>query len=504
MNHHPHNPDDSDGPDRLDGLARRAVTAPPTRIPGLATLRQRVAQRRRRRAMARLAAVPAAVVLAVAGWAITAQDDTTQLTTAAEPAAGVDDSEAVESEAERAPDPEQDDTVTAGQDDTVTAGQAQEPAAPGEPTAAAASSETTAAGRSASASDEPASDEQAAASQPQQTMVAVPDLVGLTRSAAEARLRELGLRPMGDPFGAGQMVAWQYPAAGAQVDSGEIVEFRPGVVMPDLAGLTRAEADATLRSLLGMDYSRGTTETSDRASDGMVASQRPAAGTLVDLVDSINIVHFSYFDFVPPPPPSRVAVPDLMGLTRSAAEARLRELGLRPMGDPFGAGQMVAWQYPAAGAQVDSGEIVEFRPGVVMPDLAGLTRAEADATLRSLLGMDYSRGTTETSDRASDGMVASQRPAAGTLVDLVDSINIVHFSYFDFVGPPVEMPDVAGMTLSDAEDALGRLGLVVKIKTTETSDPAKVGLVRSSVPRRGTLVDHGAVVGIRYYVLREG
>ncbi len=87
MNHRPHDPnspDDSDGPDRLDGLARRAVAAPLTRIPDLAALRQRVAQRRRRRAIARIAAVPALAVIAAAGWAITAQDNTTQLTTAAE------------------------------------------------------------------------------------------------------------------------------------------------------------------------------------------------------------------------------------------------------------------------------------------------------------------------------------------------------------------------------------------------------------------------------------
>ncbi len=90
MNHRPHNPDDDSdgpaGPDRLDGLARRAVAAPLTRIPDLAALRQRVAQRRRRRALARIAAVPALAVIAAAGWAITAQDNTTQLATTAPPA----------------------------------------------------------------------------------------------------------------------------------------------------------------------------------------------------------------------------------------------------------------------------------------------------------------------------------------------------------------------------------------------------------------------------------
>jgi len=66
----------------LDNLARQATADPPTRIPSLADLRRRAAQRRRRRTIARLAVLPAVIVAALGTWTLIDTDPQTETTVA--------------------------------------------------------------------------------------------------------------------------------------------------------------------------------------------------------------------------------------------------------------------------------------------------------------------------------------------------------------------------------------------------------------------------------------
>ena len=74
------------------------------------------------------------------------------------------------------------------------------------------------------------------------------------------------------------------------------------VLVPDLSGLSSSAAIAAL-SASGLDYSLGTdVDTSTSSLDNLVASQDPIANTLVDYS---TVISFSLYNFVaaPPPPP---------------------------------------------------------------------------------------------------------------------------------------------------------------------------------------------------------
>ncbi|MFB8166356.1 PASTA domain-containing protein [Kitasatospora purpeofusca] len=91
------------------------------------------------------------------------------------------------------------------------------------------------------------------------------------------------------------------------------------------------------------------------------------------------------------PTPRTVVLPALAGLDRAAAEARLKDLGLRSTAATVAAGRLPALQVlatdPAAGTEVPAGATVLLRVSdgrAPVPAVAGLTRADAEQLLRDL------------------------------------------------------------------------------------------------------------------------
>jgi serine/threonine-protein kinase len=122
--------------------------------------------------------------------------------------------------------------------------------------------------------------------------------------------------------------------------------------------------------------------------------------------------------------PEQVTVPDVTGLTRDSAEARLRDDGLEvavdeqesdePEGD-------VISQSPTGGTQVARGETVTItvstgRPQVAVPDVVGMGEEGASGRLGAA-GLTPVRQEREVTDPTQDGVVIEQRPGAGTEVD---------------------------------------------------------------------------------------
>jgi hypothetical protein len=160
----------------LDDLARDAVAKAPTRVPELNALRERVAQRRRRRRILTGAAVGPLLALAAVGtWALIDGDDHASQVIAA-----------------GRPDPT---SVT--------------PAAP------------------ASDGQFDSTDAEEPSGSSEDTMAAVPDVVGLDVDEATEILDELGLRTeileTSEPDAAPGMVTAAEPAPGSQVESGVTV-----------------------------------------------------------------------------------------------------------------------------------------------------------------------------------------------------------------------------------------------------------------------------------------
>lgn len=254
--------------------------------------------------------------------------------------------------------------------------------------------------------------------------VAVPDVTGITQDEAAQALESAGLRlgevgQAADPDVPTGLVVGQEPAAGAEVDEGSAVALTvssgPGTVaVPDVVGMTRAEAEDALAaagfvpaSVLQYDLT---------APSGQVVEQLPAGGEEAATGSEVGLLVSRGRPVV------EVSVPDVTGMAQDEATASLADAGLVavpveayaadvPEGD-------VAGQEPAAGDRVAPlTEVlltVSLGAGAttaVVPDVVGLTQAKATTELEAA-------GFTVTAAHAwsaavGDGLVIAQAPDPG-------------------------------------------------------------------------------------------
>jgi len=122
--------------------------------------------------------------------------------------------------------------------------------------------------------------------------------------------------------------------------------------------------------------------------------------------------------------PEQVTVPDVTGLTRASAEARLRDEGLevsaQEQESDVAEGDVIS-QNPTAGTRVSRGATVTIvvstgKPQVDVPDVVGMSEERATSRL-SGVGLSPVRQERTVTDPAQDGVVIEQRPGAGTQVD---------------------------------------------------------------------------------------
>lgn len=192
-----------------------------------------------------------------------------------------------------------------------------------------------------------------------------------------------------------------------------------------------------------------------------------------------------------------IAVPDVKGKTLVEAEAILKDNNLDfTLKEEFDAkvptGTIIK-QSPGAGSHVKAGRKIQLtvskgaEPGVV-PDLKGKNLAEATEMLHAAK-LAVGKVTVQYKEGAAQGAVLSQdieagkKVAAGTKVDLVVNIS---------KGQSV-VPDLKGLTLSDARERLSSMGLMVGSVTTK-EDSAPKGTVIGAEPEFGKVLSEGSVV----------
>jgi beta-lactam-binding protein with PASTA domain len=130
--------------------------------------------------------------------------------------------------------------------------------------------------------------------------------------------------------------------------------------------------------------------------------------------------------------PARVTVPNVVGLTREAAETKLTRAGLnvsvqqqesdRPENE-------VIDQSPGQGTKVQRGDQVTLTVSKAkqqssVPDVVGLTSADARRVLRNE-GLSVSVRTRSTTKQSEDGNVIEQRPSGGAQVDKGSQVVLV-------------------------------------------------------------------------------
>lgn len=192
-----------------------------------------------------------------------------------------------------------------------------------------------------------------------------------------------------------------------------------------------------------------------------------------------------------------IAVPDVKGKTLVEAEAILKDNNLDfTLKEEFDAkvptGTVIK-QSPGAGSHVKAGRKIQLtvskgaEPGVV-PDLKGKNLAEATEMLHAAK-LAVGKVTVQYKEGAAQGAVLSQdieagkKVAAGTKVDLVVNIS---------KGQSV-VPDLKGLTLSDARERLSSMGLMVGSVTTK-EDSAPKSTVIGAEPEFGKVLSEGSVV----------
>jgi serine/threonine-protein kinase len=274
-----------------------------------------------------------------------------------------------------------------------------------------------------STSSEPAPLPAAPSSSPTQTtpeQIDLPDLVGTTLASARVELERLGLevrvrrteseRPRDE-------VLEQTPPAGDVERSTTVVltvsDGAAQVAVPDVRGRSARAAGQEVRQA-GL-VARVRLVTSGEAK-GTVLTQSPPAGTQAN-PDTVVTLQISSGR----PAVERVAVPDLVGLSASAARSRLRTLGLQATvtevtsDEPAGT---IVGQAPAAGRELRDGATVRLRvsggPATeAVPDVVGLDLDAARSQLRAL-GFRVQVVEEDTLDPDEDGLVTAQDPSGGT------------------------------------------------------------------------------------------
>jgi serine/threonine-protein kinase len=262
--------------------------------------------------------------------------------------------------------------------------------------------------------------------------------------------------------------------------------------LPDLGGMTVSAARRELRDL-GARI-RVTMADSEKTA-GTVLSQEPEPGAEVERGDVVAVV---VARGATPSQQAGVDVPSVVGLGASDAVVAIRDAGLVPKLHfvmSSGTPGRVLRQSPGDTAQVPKGSAIRLDvsrarpvpPKVELPDVVGTSAADARQQLRAL-GLSVVVTKVASDDEA--GTVVRQSPRAGAEVREHARVTLTVST-----GPQqVEVPDVTGLDEESARQQLEAAGFQVEVSDEPTSDPAQDGHVVRQSPAGSSAASKGATV----------
>jgi serine/threonine-protein kinase len=249
--------------------------------------------------------------------------------------------------------------------------------------------------------------------------VAVPYVVGIQESLAEAAIEEAGLVPnvrrvSSSDVEEGLVIA-QFPTEGTRVDEGEIVRIdissgKPEVTIPSVVGQSVADAVAEL-TRAGLNAQ--VVEVNSDRDEGTVTAQSPAAG--------LTVVEGTQVRINVSKGPRPVTVPNVVGLPYDQAASELRRGGFNVSRVDVDSDQeagAVTSQDPAGGSECPRGSTVTLSVSrgpttSAVPDVTATDFAIAQTTLEAA-GFRTRTVFEDTADITQDGIVLSQDPIGGT------------------------------------------------------------------------------------------
>ncbi len=271
--------------------------------------------------------------------------------------------------------------------------------------------------------------------------IAVPDLLGKTRSEAEDELLRLGFKVKfeethSDSVPIGRVISHTPKAGEKLVRQGTVTLVVSGgegdILVPDLSGMTVEQARAALEALgLEVQVSEVAQEGFRPGDAATVLRQEPAAGQTLSAGGRVTV-------FLPIAPPVGGAsspsggtashAPRFEGMTVGAARKLAEEQGVvLELADSADDSRVVTFQDPPPGDPLSgpsASVVIKVSDSAVVPGLSGMTESEARARLQKA---GLSVGAVRRSYGEVSGEVLDQRPSAGieavsgSTVDLVIS-----------------------------------------------------------------------------------
>jgi eukaryotic-like serine/threonine-protein kinase len=268
----------------------------------------------------------------------------------------------------------------------------------------------------------------------------VPRVTGKQLVEARALMERAGFEVQTERVRSSQpfdQVVDQDPNPGEEADAGSTVTLEvsdgPGTVLvPPVANLRQGQAIKELEDA-GLKVTVDS-ESSDRVKKDFAVRTVPPEGKEVTKGTRVRLLVSSG--------PEQVAVPDVTGLSRESAEARLREEGFSvsvaeqesdvPEGD-------VISQNPSGGTELTRGDTVTItvstgRPQADVPDVIGMSERNARSSLKAA-GLQPVVQQRTVTDQDQDGVVIEQRPGPGTQLDRGRQVVIV-IGAFELAEPP--------------------------------------------------------------------
>lgn len=199
---------------------------------------------------------------------------------------------------------------------------------------------------------------------------------------------------------------------------------------------------------------------------------------------------------------SRVAVPNLVGMTEAEAKEALKKVGLgfyvsaRKASDKYDSG-VVMEQETAPDKKVDKNTTINVivstgktEKKVQVPNVVGKNESEAAQTLQAKKLIVESDA--DYSDTIPEGNVISTNPPAGTEVPEGTKVKMV-VSLGRKVAKSI-VPDLLGMSRAEAENAIVSAGLTIGSISESYDDSVAAGLVISQTVPGGKEVEMGTFV----------
>ncbi|OZE82581.1 serine/threonine protein kinase [Rhodococcus sp. 14-2483-1-1] len=266
--------------------------------------------------------------------------------------------------------------------------------------------------------------------------VTVPTVVGLAADEAQRQLEDVGLRvtiqekpdasvPEGSAIGTN-------PAAGSQTESPGAISLDVSsgpqqVQVPRLTGRTQQQASDALNEVgLELDPTIARAPSTPENLDKVV-EQNPSSGVSMNANSQVRITLGSG--------PAQVRMPNVVGQLVDVAQPNVEGAGLRVQVQNIDSsqpvGQVVSTD-PAGGTNVAENTVVTLRVSngdkIPMPDLSGLTEAQALTALESAgwtgTASNLSTSRQSTLDPLMVGRIVNQTQPAGSEISKTDTLSV--------------------------------------------------------------------------------